>query len=394
VAKTIKIFLRYYLPLLIWAGLIFYFSGIPDLQLNSGIISLEIIIRKFAHLVEYAVLFWLFFRVFFYVHKLDFKYALSWSLFFSVLYAVGDEYHQTFVSGRSGKFIDVIFDSISAFLGWHIISAAINRDWRRKRIFYIVICVLILAIMEFGMIEEGKKENQNINIERSNLAQDQNKNIAENAAIAQTNSADSTAVPEKTDDPIPNKMVIDVPFMSQAPLGNWDQIHEESCEEASLIMLKYYLDGKKLTPDVAEKEIQKMVDFEKKNYGDYRDTTAVENVDLFNAFYGLPQNGLRLKVIYDFSAADIKEYLAKGHPIIISAAGRKLGNPNFTPPGPLYHNLVVVGYDGGTIITNDPGTKRGSGYRYDINTFFNAIHDFPGQPEDILQGRKAMIVLE
>jgi hypothetical protein len=73
---------------------------------------------------------------------------------------------------------------------------------------------------------------------------------------------------------------------------------------------------------------------------------------------------------------------------------RLLGNPNFTSPGPLYHNLVLVGYDGDNIITNDPGTKRGEGYVYNINILYNAIHDFPGKPEDIESGKKAMIVLE
>lgn len=193
---------------------------------------------------------------------------------------------------------------------------------------------------------------------------------------------------------LPAKVLINVPFTTQAPLGVWDAYHEEACEEATLIMLKFYLDKKPLTPLVAEDQIQKMIAFEIKNYGDYKDTSAQQNVGLFNAFYGPPANGKKLTVIYDFSKDDLKKYLAQGEPILVPAAGRMLGNPNFTPPGPLYHNLVLTGYDGNTIITNDPGTKNGQGYRYNIDVLYNAIHDFPGDVNNILQGRKAMIVLQ
>lgn len=189
---------------------------------------------------------------------------------------------------------------------------------------------------------------------------------------------------------LPNKILIPVPFTSQAPFAKWDELHEEACEEASLIMLKYYLDKKPLTPEIAENEIQKMVKFEIKNYGDYKDSDAGEIVKLAEDFYKI----YNLKVVYDFQKEDLKKELAKGNPVIIPAAGRDLGNPNFTAPGPLYHNLVLVGYDGDTIITNDPGTRKGLGYTYNINVLYNAIHDFPGKPEDITQGRKAMIVLE
>lgn len=189
---------------------------------------------------------------------------------------------------------------------------------------------------------------------------------------------------------IPDKISITVPFTTQAPLSVWDAKHEEACEEASLIMIKYYLDNKPLNKDIAEKEIQNMIKFEIKKYGDYKDTTASETVKLADDFYGIKN----LKVVYDFKAEDIKKYLAEKKPIIVPAAGRELGNPNFTPPGPLYHNLVLVGYDGDIIITNDPGTRKGKNYTYGITALYNAIHDFPGRPEDIKKGRKAMIVLE
>lgn len=195
---------------------------------------------------------------------------------------------------------------------------------------------------------------------------------------------------KKVEQEIPNKILIEVPFTAQAPFANWDIFHEEACEEAALLMIKYYLDGKKLTPEVAEKEIQAILAYEIKEYGKYEDSSAQEMVRLAADFYEIKN----LKVIYDFSAEDLRKQLSLGHPIIVPAAGRLLGNPNFKAPGPLYHAVVLVGYDGDTVITNDAGTKRGEGYRYKMTTLYNAIHDFSGDLAQIEKGRKAMIVLE
>jgi hypothetical protein len=200
---------------------------------------------------------------------------------------------------------------------------------------------------------------------------------------------------KKVDEPteireLPKKISIEVPFTSQAPFAVWDEYHNEACEEASLVMLKYYLDGKKLTPEIAEQEIQALIAYQIKKFGDPLDTNMEETALMGQEFYGIPN----LKVIYDFPKTKLKEKLALGRPVIVPTAGRFLGNPYYKSPGPLYHNLILIGYNGDKIITNDPGTRRGKDYAYDIDTLYNAIHDFPGKPEDILKGRKAMIVLE
>lgn len=187
----------------------------------------------------------------------------------------------------------------------------------------------------------------------------------------------------------PAEILIDVPFTPQAPFAVWDHVHEEACEEASLIMVKYFLDNKKLSPVIAENEIQQMKEYQLKENGSYADSNMKELVEIAEGHYKLDN----LDVIYDFTKADIKKELAKGNPIIVPTAGRDLGNPFFTQPGPLYHNLVLIGYEGDIIITNDPGTKRGEKFKYDIDILFSAIHDFPGNKEKIREGRKAMIVI-
>ena len=231
-----------------------------------------------------------------------------------------------------------------------------------------------------------KKEEAKVKAEVVEQTEKPARNATHSVAGGETPKSEPKVIAEEK---LPEKILIDVPFTSQAPFGKWDAYHEEACEEASLLMLAYFMQNKKLTPAVAEKEIQALIDYEIKNYGSYTDSTAEEVVRLGEEYYGLKN----LRVIYDFSAQDLKKYLAEGSPIIIPAAGRLLKNPNFTSPGPLYHNLVLIGYENDTIITNDPGTRKGAGYRYSLPLLYDAIHDFTGNLETTTQGRKAMVVV-
>lgn len=76
----------------------------------------EAIIRKLAHLSEYALggmLVYSLFLTFDIKTKLQFIDAFS----FTSLYAISDEIHQLFVPGRSGRIIDVFIDMQGALLG-------------------------------------------------------------------------------------------------------------------------------------------------------------------------------------------------------------------------------------------------------------------------------------
>lgn len=105
-------FFKYWLPVLIWAGFIFYLSSIPDLK--SGL-DQDFILRKIAHILEFAILTFLFLRI---LAKEDLsnKNIIIYSIVFSFLYALSDEYHQTFVLGREGSLKDVGIDSIGILL--------------------------------------------------------------------------------------------------------------------------------------------------------------------------------------------------------------------------------------------------------------------------------------
>ena len=124
-----------------WMGLIFYLSHqnagnssnmsaglirrvlsvlIPETsgdELTNVIASLQFIVRKTAHLTLYLIL-----GVFALLHfstynRLTLIAKASSSFVISVLYAVSDEYHQTYIQGRSGEIRDVIIDSVGAVIG-------------------------------------------------------------------------------------------------------------------------------------------------------------------------------------------------------------------------------------------------------------------------------------
>lgn len=217
----------------------------------------------------------------------------------------------------------------------------------------------------------------------------------------------------------PIEFINKVPFTSQAPYFKWDQLHDESCEEASvLIAHNYLIDTTKIEMRNAEDEIQNMVAFQKETlFGSHKDLNAEEIIELAKEYYqenyklihladsetnkelGNEEDSEEDKKTEKFISEKIqyiKKELSKGNIFIVPAAGQELGNPYFHEPGPLYHALVITGYDDSKkeFITNDPGTRRGEGFRYSYETLWNAIHDFPGKKTDILNGNKVIILVE
>ena len=102
-----------WLPVALWAGVIFALSSIPSL--GTGLGTWDLLLRKGAHVTEYAILGLLPAR------------ALGReapALLFGVLYAASDEVHQAFVRGRHASPVDVAIDTLGVILGIVV--------WRRQ----------------------------------------------------------------------------------------------------------------------------------------------------------------------------------------------------------------------------------------------------------------------
>jgi VanZ family protein len=98
--------LRLWLPAVLWAGVIFAFSSIPDL--GTGLGTWDLVLRKIAHFCEYGILGLLLARAI-----PDERVALA----VGVLYAGTDELHQHFVAGRHAAVRDVAIDSAGVLAG-------------------------------------------------------------------------------------------------------------------------------------------------------------------------------------------------------------------------------------------------------------------------------------
>jgi VanZ family protein len=103
-------------PVVLWAGLIFGLSSIPDL--GTGLGGWDLLLRKLAHAAEYAVLGFLLAR------------ALGRELpaaAIGIAYAVTDEIHQSFVAGRQGAPRDVLVDAAGVLVGVYLLRRMARR---------------------------------------------------------------------------------------------------------------------------------------------------------------------------------------------------------------------------------------------------------------------------
>jgi VanZ family protein len=129
-------FLKFWLPVLAW--MIFIFIGSTDLLStehtsrfigpflrwwspdvsDATIASIQLVVRKCAHLTEYAILAALIYRAL-RVHR-DRVLVLAFLL--AAIYAVLDEFHQSFVASRTASPWDVLIDCIGALIGLALFS--------------------------------------------------------------------------------------------------------------------------------------------------------------------------------------------------------------------------------------------------------------------------------
>lgn len=95
-----------WVPAVLWAGLIFAVSSVPDLGTDLGV--WDTVLRKIAHTVEYAIFGGLVYRA---VENAPLAVALA------SVYAATDEVHQALVSGRHGSPLDWVIDTAGVVLG-------------------------------------------------------------------------------------------------------------------------------------------------------------------------------------------------------------------------------------------------------------------------------------
>jgi len=145
-------FIKCWLPVLIWMALIF--SGSTDLmssQRTSRIIGplvhwmlpslpeetvgqVVFVVRKMAHVTEYAILAMLVWRALRRPVKSDPRpwswREPAWALALAALYAISDELHQSLVASRFGSPGDVLLDTAGAAGGLFLVW--MTRHWHQR----------------------------------------------------------------------------------------------------------------------------------------------------------------------------------------------------------------------------------------------------------------------
>jgi hypothetical protein len=109
-------------PPLVLMALIFFLSAQPDL--NSGLGTLDTVLRKLAHMAEFGLLWWLWWRA------LGVRHAPA-AVAITLVYAASDELHQHFVDGRHGSVLDWCIDA--AGVGLAGLAVLLHARLRRAR---------------------------------------------------------------------------------------------------------------------------------------------------------------------------------------------------------------------------------------------------------------------
>jgi VanZ family protein len=121
---AVLVLLLEWLPVVLWAALIFAFSAQPNLRFAQTD-SVDFVVRKAGHMFVFGVLAVLLWRA---LMSAQIGHAIVWSWLLTAAYAGSDEFHQSFTSGRHSSPLDVGIDAVGA-----LIALCILVGWIRLR---------------------------------------------------------------------------------------------------------------------------------------------------------------------------------------------------------------------------------------------------------------------
>ncbi len=194
---------------------------------------------------------------------------------------------------------------------------------------------------------------------------------------------------------LPDTYKAKVDFTVQAPFHVWDELHNQACEEAVTIMaVNFYEhfipvgpDGR-MDPQKVDDEISKLTDWQQDVYKNNLSITTEQTASMMRKVYGLHAKVVKYDVYEMKKAIALENGL-----VVLPLNGRDLNNPYFKQPGPVYHMVLVKGYDKDNIITNDPGIGKGFDYTYPYDIIDKALGSWDLQTESLDQNIKEMILI-
>jgi len=167
--------------------------------------------------------------------------------------------------------------------------------------------------------------------------------------------------------------LIHTAFVPQAPEKKWGNPWQNACEEAALLTVDYYYRNQKPKVQTIKNDLLKLI-------------TTEEDIGVSQMAQLMPQ--YKAKIIVNPTIEDIKKYILQKIPVIVPTNGKILykENKHFNNQGPIYHNIVVLGFDDKKkkFIVHDVGTKYGAYYKYSYKLLMDSINDKSSTPKQVL----------
>ena len=226
-----------------------------------------------------------------------------------------------------------------------------HQDWKNK---YLSLFVVLIAFVDGILVAQQFQDKGEVALVDAVVLED--KFEQKMSSIVEPGIADQT-----------------VPFVSQAPYGLWTDPWASFAEEACAYMTYLWANDQEAPSyEIAGQALLTLRDWETANLGTYKDTDLLQTLRLFNEFYGL-----RAELSYDLTRENLLAQLDRGKILILPV--QNLENPHYGEPGPVFHMIVVYGYEGEEFLANDPGTVRGEAYRYEIQKILDHVQDLNGE---------------
>jgi hypothetical protein len=190
---------------------------------------------------------------------------------------------------------------------------------------------------------------------------------------------------------LPDHILLQVPFTTQAPLNNWAQ-HQESCEAANLTMLWLYWhrdSSAVIDPHTADNYIREIDSW--KPQPDLNDTMMGELAERHWGYsYRLLANDPKV----------IAQQLSAGRPLLAEVRTHGLGNSHYPGYASHYeqtgwsvpHFVTIIGYDSAGVWLNDPGISWGRAYHITYAQLTHAIDDLDSHHPALSQGQVLLLI--
>lgn len=121
--------LRHWLPALLWATIIFFFSAQPAAPKVSGDEGIQLHLQKLGHATEYAILAFFLHHALRRGHQFQPRRAAVFAALIAAAYGVTDEFHQSFIPGRFCALHDMAIDALGGVIA---VTALYAHESRRR----------------------------------------------------------------------------------------------------------------------------------------------------------------------------------------------------------------------------------------------------------------------